>query len=201
MDKTLLDRVIDLEWKMFSSVPNAGYMAGCQTDMETFKVMRFCQQCEWPEALLASYHADLVKAEDEGRNLMTEKYAWMMESTFPEEFREIVHLLAKIDEDTSKKIEEIVAINVGWKVAVCNRYPKLGCKGRAIHSSDDSQQETSFETYLRGELKTYSANTISLLHEFTLLQNAEGVNAVERNLMHQVHHYGFDTVDQAEQQQ
>lgn len=201
MDKKLIDRVIDLEWKMFSSVPNSGYMAGCQTDLETFKVMRLSQQCEWPEELLASYYDDLVKAEREERNLMTEKYAWMMESTFPDEFREIAHLLTVVDEDTVKKIEEIVSVNVAWKLAACEAYPKLGQKGRAVRSSEDSPHETSFETYLRGELKTYSSDTIALLHKLTMSQKADGINGVERTLLHQVRQYGYSTLEQAEQQQ
>lgn len=57
--------------------------------------------------------------------------------------------------------------------------------------------ETSFETYLRGELKTYSARTITLLHELTLRQQQDGVNGAALNLLNQVQQYGYATLEQA----
>jgi hypothetical protein len=201
MDKNLIDKIIELEWEMFSSVPNSGRRAACQEDRDTFSVMRYSQACEWPQDLLVSYYDDLLAARREERNLMTEKYAWMMASAFPEEYRKIVHLLPAIDEETSQKIEEIVAIHVDWKLAVNERYPKLGKRGRAVHSGDDSHWDTSFETYLRGELKTYSSKTISILHRVTMLQKTEGINGVERDLLQQVLRHGFTTLEQAEQHQ
>jgi hypothetical protein len=95
-------------------------------------------------------------------------------------------------------IEEIVALHVDWKLAVCEKYPNLGRKGRPVRTCDDSRYGTSFETYLRGEVKTYSPATIGKLHMFTMLQKAEGINAVERELSRQVRWYGFATLEQAE---
>jgi len=198
MDKKLLDMILELEWEMFSSVRNFGQSASCQADNKTFRVMRFSQKCEWPEELLASYYEDLLAARSEGRNLMSEKYAWMMESNFSEEYKSIAHLLPVINRETSKRIEEIVAQNVEWKLALCGEYPKLTGRGRPIHSSEDSRYETSFETYLRGELKTYSPRTIVLLHEFTMRQQAEDINGVERSLFNQMRQYGYATLKQAE---
>ena len=39
----------------------------------------------WTDPLLDSYLADLVEAERVGRNLVTEKYGRMMESTAPQD--------------------------------------------------------------------------------------------------------------------
>ena len=196
-----IDKIINLEWEMFSSVQNAGRRADCQDDPETFRIMRYSQECEWPEALLASYHSDLVGAKAAGRNLMAEKYAWMMEATFPEEFQEIVHLLPPVDAVSLMLIEKIVAINVGWKLELCAKFPKLSGQGRAVCSSQDSLQETSFETYLRGELKTYSTESIALLYDFTMRQSNAGVNGTAVTLLNQVKQYGFDALEQAEQAQ
>ena len=71
-------------------------------------------------------------------------------------------------------------------------------KGRPLRTSEDSTGETSFETYLRGELKTYSARTITLLHELTLRQQQDGVNGAALNLLNQVQQYGYATLEQAE---
>ena len=79
-----------------------------------------------------------------------------------------------------------------------DRYPRLSGKGRPLRTSEDSTGETSFETYLRGELKTYSARTITLLHELTLRQQQDGVNGAALNLLNQVQQYGYATLEQAE---
>lgn len=198
MPNTLMDAVIALEWEMFTTVRNSGRRADCQEDPEAFRAMRLSQLSEWPEPLLSGYRGDLESARLEGRNLMTEKYAWMMESTFPEEFANISEMLPPIGAETAQEIEEIIAVNVEWKIAVCGRYPKLGQKGRPVRSGEDSRFDTSFETYLRGELKTYSPATVKALHAFTMRRKNEGVNGVERDLTHQMRWYGFASLEQAE---
>lgn len=74
---------------MFSHVSNVGGPASCQMRPDTFKIMRKSQAATWSDELLASYLEDLKAATREGRNIMTEKYARMMESTFPEEYRKL----------------------------------------------------------------------------------------------------------------
>lgn len=83
MSSDLIDLVIDKEWKMFDRVQNEGGRASCQNDPATFRIMRASQFMTWPEDLLRSYLADLEHAERAGRNLLTEKYAFMMEYTLP----------------------------------------------------------------------------------------------------------------------
>ena len=120
------------------------------------------------------------------------------DTTFPEEYRKLAASRPPVDKETLQKIEEIVAINVGWKAELFDRYPRLSGKGRPLRTSEDSAMETSFETYLRGELKTYSARTITLLHELTLRQQQDGVNGAALNLLNQVQQYGYATLEQAE---
>ena len=186
MRDELMSEIIKLEWDMFSHVSNVGGPASCQMRPDTFKIMRKSQAATWSDELLASYLEDLKTATREGRNIMTEKYARMMESTFPEEYRKLAASLPPVDKETLQKMEEIVAINVGWKAELFDRYPRLSGKGRPLRTSEDSTGETSFETYLRGELKTYSARTITLLHELTLRQQQDGVNGAALNLLNQV---------------
>ena len=116
MDRTsLIERIVDIEWRMFSSVNNAGGKAACQTDSATFRIMRSSQCATWDEDLLASWLADFEAAQAQGRNLMSEKYARMMESTFPEEYALIADRLPPLDPGAARKIEEIVAIHLNWK--------------------------------------------------------------------------------------
>ena len=87
MRDDLMSEIIKLEWEMFSHVSNVGGPASCQLRPDTFKIMRKSQAATWPDELLTSYLEDLKAATRDGRNIMTEKYARMMESTFPEEYR------------------------------------------------------------------------------------------------------------------
>lgn len=89
MRDELMSEIIKLEWDMFSHVSNVGGPASCQMRPDTFKIMRKSQAATWSDELLASYLEDLKTATREGRNIMTEKYARMMESTFPEEYRKL----------------------------------------------------------------------------------------------------------------
>lgn len=198
MKNELISEITRIEWDMFSRVRNAGGVADCQQDPDTFEVMRRSQVGSWPEELLGSYRDDLVLAQKSGRNLMTEKYAWMMEFSFPQEFKSIKERLPEPDAGSVPLIEEIVAIHLDWKKDLSARYPKLNGKGRPIYSRDDSPWATSFETYLRCELKTYSPDTVKILHAHVLRQKRLGINEAERNLLEQVRHYGYASLEDAE---
>ena len=82
----LINRIIELEWDMFDKVTNTGGRAACQDDEWTFYVMRFSQFSALSEAMLQSYEQDLLQAQREGRNMVTEKYGYMMEYTDPAYF-------------------------------------------------------------------------------------------------------------------
>ena len=197
-EKLLIDEIVNIEWKMFSSVNNKGGKAACQMDLATFRIMRNSQSATWDNALLASYLDDLKSAEKQGGNLMSEKYARMMESTFPEEYAELADQLPPVDSMVAKQIEETVAIHVKWKEALDKRYPHLGDRGRPVRSRDDSTGLTSLETYMRAELKTYSPKTIALYHADTLKRVERGESEAEQNLLNQVRQYGFANLEAAE---
>ena len=71
---------------MFDEVQNNGGRAECQNNPREFEIMRSSQLKTWSEDVLKSYLHDLTSAAYSKRNLLTEKYAYMMESTYPEEF-------------------------------------------------------------------------------------------------------------------
>ena len=85
----LTEAVVRLEWKQFQYVQNEGGRASCQDNPETFSIMRKSQFLAWDLEVLVSYANDLMEAEKKNWNLLTEKYARMMESTAPEEYEKL----------------------------------------------------------------------------------------------------------------
>ncbi len=198
MKESLVVKIVEVEWRMFSTVVNSGGPSCCQMDPATFEIMRHSQIGAWPEELQGCYLADLTHAWREGRNLMSEKYARMMEFTFPDEYREIAHRLPVIDEATRSLIEDIVAVNVEWKLEIADLYPELSRKGRPVRAHDDSVRATSFETYLRAELQTYSPQSIRILHAHTVAQKKSTINGLAVTLLNMVNRYGYTSLAQAE---
>ena len=194
----IIKEILDIEWPMFSGVNNAGGKASCQMDPETFKIMRISQYKTWSDELLRTYLADLQEAQKSGRNLMTEKYARMMEKTFPEEYAQISHRLPPVDSDVRKKVDEIVKIHVDWKEEVDKKYPYLGDRSRPLRSSEDQLYSTpSLETYMRAELLNLSPKTINLYHAETMRRKEENRNEALENLANQVQQYGFADLEAA----
>ena len=89
MKEELIDKIIEEEWKQFDKVNNEGGRASCQDNLTTFRIMRKSQFDNWNEMMLESYCRDVKKAAAEGWNLLTEKYARMMESTDPEGYEKL----------------------------------------------------------------------------------------------------------------
>jgi hypothetical protein len=193
----LIAKIVEIEWKMFHNVPNIGGTAACQEDIKTFEIMRFSQAMSWPEAALESYIDDLTEAEKNGRNLLTEKYARMMKSTSPLEYAQIEHLLPPLDPEVPPMIDKSVKIVLSWEEELAEKYPYLLARGRPIHSSDDTPSVTSIETYLRGELATYSPRTLELYYENVLKQKSENINGSEVTLANTMKRYGFNSLTEA----
>ncbi len=158
----LVDCIVKLEWEAFDQVQNIGRRADCQDDWETFSIMRKSQFLTWTEELLISYITDFRRANEQGWNLITEKYARMMASTDPMGYAEIAHQLPETTQRQKEIIEEIVSIQVNWMESFAKEYPKAAKNARSIRTKDDSMFNTSFETYLRGELYTYSTQTLAI---------------------------------------
>ena len=93
---------------------------------------------------------------------MTEKYARMMESTAPEEYERFREILPKRSGKRIRMQEELISQEIWWAEDFSRRFPNLGGTGRKIYTSEDTPWDTSQETYLRGEISTYSDRTIAL---------------------------------------
>lgn len=198
MSNTLISQIVEIEWNMFTNVNNEGGRASCQDDYPTFSIMRRSQFEEWSVEALACYLRCLNSAVDEGRNLITEKYAHMMKSTAPERYREIEAFIRHPQGEALDTAERICAVLVAQTAEYAMKYPKMALQGRSLYSADDSEYNTSIETYQRSELYTYSAETLKALEECILAKKAQGINFAESILLNTVRKYGFDSIERAE---
>ena len=196
---SLVSDIIAIEWTLFTGVnAHTAPKASCQQDPVTFVIMRASQAETWTREVQESWLADLRVAQASGRNLMTEKYARMMESTNPVQYASFADRMPAIDEETLALIEDIVKVSVAWKADTMERFPKLSGRGRALYTKEDSTYSTSFETYLRGELRTYSPKTIRLYHEMVEEAERAGRNLEEETLGNTVSMYGMRSLEEAE---
>jgi len=194
MMENTIDRIIDIEWQMFDKVQGSSGRASCQDDKTTFDIMRRSQFESWSEPLRESWLGDLLAALEGGRNLMTEKYAYMMRYTVPYEFESIRDRIPVLSEDKEALIRRIVDKHLeAWRETVA-LYPGFAAAGREMSSSADGEHSVSIETYLTGELSTYSMNTLSLYEAYLDELAHEGKNIAEMEYQHQGEKYGFDHI-------
>ncbi len=194
----IIEQIVDLEWKQFDKVKNEGGRAGCQDNYATFSIMRKSQYMTWNEELLISYQKDLESANEKGWNLIMEKYARMMQSTAPEKYTELEGELPVRSEQRLAIQEEIIKIQVGWMEEFAGKYPKMADNARSIHTSEDTEYNTSYETYLRGELGTYSETTFVLYGRFVAELSRTGKNLAYETMTNTAKLYGYESVEDAE---
>lgn len=198
-DQTLAERVVRHEWDQFQRTNNEGGPAACQGDWPTFHQMRLSQFLTWQTPLLESYARDLDEADRDGRNLITEKYGRMMASTVPEDFhRNIEPYIPRLADDRISAQEDVIATQVAWAQDFRTRYPKLGNAMRVLRTQEDTPDTTSFETYLRGELGTYSPRTFGLYQAFIATLEKAGRNLTEETIRNTVVLGGFTDLKEAE---
>lgn len=198
-DGKLIENIIGLEWDMFQHVNNIGGRAGCQDDYETFYIMRRSQYENWTDEMLRCYHAYAASCQENGRNLMTEKYGRMMEYTDPYYYREYVaKYLPCVPEENYRLINEIAETMLVWREEFAQQYPKLSGAGRPITADGDSTGCTSQETYERGELATYPTELLELYAAYLKELKAQGRSLAAMIQETMVHSYGYQTLEAAE---
>lgn len=195
----LAEQIAQIEFQAFDKVKNEGGRAGCQDDWYTFRIMRVSQYRTWTKDMLIQYLKDFYGTLADGWNMITEKYGRMMASTAPEKYAELEPQLPKVTEEKRKIVEEIVRIQVAWMEEFSRNYPKLAGNARVIHTGEDTAWDTSYETYLRGELLTYS-DTMLVMYGRLIAQYAGEHKNLATAIMNQtVLLYGYRNLEEAEQ--
>ncbi|BBO68009.1 hypothetical protein DSCA_19390 [Desulfosarcina alkanivorans] len=185
----IIDRVVDKELKMFTSV-KADQPVSCQDDADGFKVFRSAQFQAWSEGTLVSYLNDLEKAESEGLNLMTMKYA-RMERKIPS-----IHENPQV----IQMIGEMVAIQAGWQKEMIQKYPSVMARGRPIDELSNTAAMTSFKKYLSCELETYSQMTLTHLFRDIMNCYSTGNNMSAMIYETMVKNLGYESLVAAEEE-
>ena len=70
------------------------------------------------------------------------------------------------------------------------------CQSR-IHTSEDLPDDTSYETYLRGELGTYSDRMLEMYGRYIVAHAQKGRNVAREIMENTVHFYGYQDLDAA----
>ena len=80
------------------------------------------------------------------------------------------------------------------------QYPNLAGQARKIHTSEDTEWQTSYETYLRGELLTYSEDLLQAYGAWIVTLYRAGKNLAEQIMTNTVHFYQYSSLEAAEKQ-
>jgi len=179
----IIEAILEIELQMFLTV-NPMQTSGCQEYPESFKLHRRAQFARWSLESLASYLDDLHQAQEHGDNLMRRKYARMQGLLPPAAGCPV--------------LEEIVRLKMDWQRAMFRTYPAVMSGARPLTDESAQAQMTSFETYARGELETYSERTLGLLHRDLLAMQARGESLSEMVYDYLVRASGYASLEEAE---
>lgn len=197
-NEELVEDIARLEFEAFDKVHNEGGRASCQNDWPTFSIMRKSQYLTWNRTMLLQYLYDFHREYVRGHNLIEEKYGRMMESTAPERYREMKDRFPELTEEKKRIIEQICAMQVKWMEEFAGQYPALADNARSIRTSEDNPFNTSYETYLRGELGTYSDKMLELYGRYVVDYARTDRNPAHDIMRNSVSMYGYRDLDEAE---
>ena len=190
----IINEILEKEWKYFSNLNNIGGRADCQDNREDFIIMRKSQWETFNEETLLSYLEDL----NSKNNLLFQKYAQMMKYNSPEEYEKIKDILEKPSEEKTDLVNKIMFIYMEWEKEFFERYPIFSSMGRPLYSSEDDNIETSIETYLRGELLSYSEKTLSLYLDSIIDNKEKNINLAIKNMDNLAKMQGFNNSEDVE---
>lgn len=193
-----IDEIVKEEWRQFQLVNNEGGRADCQDDWQEFYLNRKSQFMSWPDVVIESYYKDLMRAKSEGRNILFEKYAFMMKDTAPEQYEKLKEYLPQMSVKKKELIDGIVAVQAEWAEDFAKRYPTYAGNGRPVHEKEARAGLTSVETYLRGELCTYGEDTIELYAAFVKECVQNGKNLTDEVRKNIAYLHGYHSVDEVE---
>ena len=191
----VVNDIVNREWEMFQKTQNMGGRAACQDQYDTFYANRYSQHSILQPDTLESYRNDLIAAGMIGRNLITEKYGYMMEFTDPDYYNaNLRDRLPALTETKAQLIAQIVSLQLEGYRQYATEYPALARAGRP---AEESNLDTSIRDYSVGEYMTYSEGTLELiLRDVKRMENP--VMEIQKTL---VSFYGFNSLKAAEEAQ
>lgn len=190
----LIDEILEKEWNYFSNLNNIGGRADCQDNREDFVIMRKAQWLTFNEETLLSYLEDL----NSKNNPLFQKYGQMMKYNSPKEYEKIKNLLEQPSSQKLNLVEKIMEIYMKWEEEFFKAYPIFSSMGRPLYSKQDDDEDTSIETYLRGELLSYSEKTLALYLKYILEMKNKNINLAVKNMDNLASMQGFENSQDVE---
>ena len=174
--RRIVEQILEIEVDMFLRVPT-GEEPSCRAHMEAMKTHRRGQFAAWSAATCESYLQDLERARQDGKNLMTLKYARMDKLVPPL--------------SANPLIGQICDQYVRWQREIIDTFPNTMRGGRDI---DD------FTNYLTSELETYSDATLELLYN-DVCEHADAGRNMSREVYEDLaRQAGYDSLEKMEAQ-
>ena len=190
----LIDEILEKEWNYFSNLNNIGGRADCQDNREDFIIMRKAQWLTFNEETLLLYLEDL----NSKNNPLFQKYGQMMKYNSPKEYEKIKNLLEQPSSQKLGLVEKIMEIYMKWEEEFFKAYPIFSSMGRPLYSKQDDDEDTSIETYLRGELLSYSEKTLALYLKYILEMKNKNINLAVKNMDNLASMQGFENSQDVE---
>lgn len=190
----IVKEIVEIEWELFTNLNNTGGRASCQDNKEEFFINRISQWENLSEDVQDSYYNDLMIADENGRNLLFEKYAYMMKTTHPDEYEKIKMYLPREDNMKLRVIERIESIVLEWEKEFANKYPKFSKLCRPIEDNSENPL-TNARVYFIGEHMTYSYTTN--LYYFEFVKDLK-YNLVEKIFTDIVKKKGYESIEDIE---
>lgn len=141
-----IQSIILYEWDSFDRVVNFEKRAACQDNIEQFVLMRMAQYLSFSHQVLKSLLADFKRAHEEGRNLISEKYARMMSYTD----------VVQYERDIKANLKYVSPVK-----------EELICSIRAIYQDSCERCNDMVQTQLHARPYVSQAKNISALDYFT----------------------------------
>lgn len=176
MSLRVINKIMCYEWDMLLAVNAGDARLECKNNKPMFFLMRSSQWDVYPETIQIAYLNDIHAAVNTGRNLMVEKYGYMMAETDPAGFERIKHALPPITDEKRALVEKIAADHKVWYEEAKAILP--GTIGMGRTDNPANPQLASVQNYLRGELYTYSINTLQKIIAYNDECRKQGKNLV-----------------------
>ena len=121
-----------------------------------------------------------------------------MKYNSPKEYEKIKNLLEQPSSQKLDLVEKIMEIYMKWEEEFFKAYPIFSSMGRPLYSKQDDDEDTSIETYLRGELLSYSEKTLALYLKYILEMKNKNINLAVKNMDNLASMQGFENSQDVE---
>jgi len=165
----ILKEIVEIEYSMFLKMNTSS--EECRKSPEAFRLNREARFFPLSTQTLSSYLDDLLRAEVEGRNLLTEKYARIEGLIPPLQENPVIHKIVEIESEWIKELSE--------------EYPELF-----------SRNPEKFRTYLACELETFSEKTLRLYFIDVKSAREKGINLAEESYKYLFKKSGFSSFEE-----